>query len=676
MMFRVITPRVAPNQTVKVVGSCRELGDWNPKLGVTMSADRAIPLYTATVPYQLPESLEFKFIICEGDNVVWEEGPNRSIANVGPLDFRGRERWRATGVAIPVFSLRSENDFGVGDFEDLKMMADWAAQRGMSVIQILPINDTTMTRTRTDSYPYNANSTIALHPLYLRLEKLGEIADEATRLQFEMLRQELQQLPDVDYERVIKAKEAYARAIFEQEGAKTLSNPDYYRFLDDNYYWLIPYAAFSTLRDKYNTPDFRQWGADSKYSASRIVNMLNDDEFRHKMQFYFFLQFHLHRQLLESANYCRSKGVALKGDIPIGISPDSVDAWQKPELFNLDMQAGAPPDDFAREGQNWGFPTYNWDQMAPKGYSWWGQRLKKMGEYFDAFRIDHVLGFFRIWEIPSTEVYGLLGHFSPALPLSPEDMASQFGFRFSPEMAQPLHSTDGFKNQREALAAGRADLLPRFADRLFVEDPYKPGKFHPRIAGYETEMFRNLPDDQRDAYGRLHEEFFYRRHNDLWRQNAERRLPAVVNATSMLACAEDLGMIPACVPDVLNKLQVLSLEVQRMPKEFGVNLGNPETYPYQSVATTSTHDMPPLRLWLMQTSEPAVDPSPEFCESFITSHVNSPAMLTILPLQDWLSTDSELRRPDPTEEQINIPSNPRHYWRYRMHLTLEKLLNH
>lgn len=674
MMFRVITPKVNPGQTVKVVGSCAELGDWNPRLGVTMSADRAIPLYTATVPYSLPDSLEYKFIICEGDNVIWEEGANRTLHNPGPLDFRGRERWKATGVAIPVFSLRSDNDFGVGDFEDLKLMADWAASRGMNVIQILPVNDTTMTRTRTDSYPYNANSTIALHPLYLRPELLGHIKDEATRRNFELLREELQQLPEVDYERVFAAKEAYARAIFEQEGVKTLTNPEFYRFLDDNSAWLIPYAAFSALRDKYGTPDFRQWGDDSRYSTSRIVNMLNEDGMRHIMQFYFFVQFHLHNQLRDAAAYCRSKGVALKGDIPIGISPDSVDAWQNPELFNLDMQAGAPPDDFAREGQNWGFPTYNWNRMAPDGYAWWARRLKKMGEYFDAFRIDHVLGFFRIWEIPSTEVYGLLGHFSPALPLTPEEMENQFGFSFKPEMARPLHSTEGYANQREALAAGRADLLPRFADRLFVEDSYQPGKYHPRIAGYDTEMFRTLPEDQRNAYGRLHEEFFYRRHDDLWRKNAERRLPAVVNATSMLACAEDLGMIPACVPSVLNKLQVLSLEVQRMPKEFGVSLGRPETYSYQSVATTSTHDMPPLRLWLMQVSSPMTDPTPEQCAEYINAHVHSPAMLTILPLQDWLSADAKLRRPDPTEEQINIPSNPRHYWRYRMHLTLENLL--
>ena len=670
MLFKVITPRVADDMIVKVVGSCPELGNWSPRDGVRMDAARALPLYTATVPYSLPADLEYKFIICRGEEVIWEEGPNRSLANPGPLDFRGREKWHATGVAIPVFSLRSADDFGVGDFEDLKLMADWAADRQMSVIQILPVNDTTMTHTRTDSYPYNANSTIALHPLYLRLEKLGRSSDEATRNYFELQRQELQALPDVDYERVMAAKIAYARAIFNQEGDKTLSRPEFYRFLDANYSWLIPYAAFSTLRDKYRTPDFRQWGDDAKFSTTRVINLLNDDETRSEMQFHFFLQFHLHCQLLEAADYCRSRGIALKGDIPIGISPDSVDAWVFPQLFNLGMQAGAPPDDFAREGQNWGFPTYNWDTMAADGFGWWRKRLTKMGEYFDAFRIDHVLGFFRIWEIPADQIYGLLGHFSPALPLTPEEMDLQFGFKFSPEMALPLHSTEGFTSQRQAFDAGRIDLLPRFADLLFVADPYRPGRFHPRIAGYETEMFRTLPEPQQQAYRRLHEEFFYHRHNALWADNGLKHLPAVVNATTMLPCAEDLGMIPACVPSVLDRLQILSLEVQRMPKQFGVTLADPAYYPYQSVATTSTHDMPPLRLWMLLNSPDGHDPAPEECQQFIDAHVRSSAMLTILPLQDWLAVDPLRRRPDPREEQINIPANPRHYWRYRMHLQL------
>lgn len=632
MMIRVLTPKLADGQYIKVCGSATALGGWNPDLAPRMECGPAIPLWTLEADLQ-PDD-EFKFILCSEAGYTWEEGENRSQKHRGPIEFRGLPRWKATGVAVPVFSLRSADDFGVGDFEDIKLMADWAAERGMSVLQILPINDTTMSRTSGDSYPYSANSSFALHPLYLRPDKVGKPVDAKLLRQLRAERKALQLLPEVDYERVIRLKETWCKAVFAQEGEQTLRSDDFADFMGQNYSWLLPYAAFSVLRDQ---------GRSLPYSNGLIVRMLTDDSTRHQMQFYFFLQYHLHCQLLSAATYCRSKGVALKGDIPIGISPTSCDAWQHPELFNLDMQAGAPPDAFARDGQNWGFPTYNWQRMGQDGYGWWRARLRKMAEYFDAYRIDHVLGFFRIWEIPVPQQSGLLGHFSPALPFTAEEML-QFGFRFEPWMA------------------------PEDKNCLFVTDPYEAGKYHPRIMGFETEMFATLPADQQEAYRKLHEEFFYRHNDRLWEANALRRLPAVVDATPMLACAEDLGMIPACVPRVLDALQVLTLEVQRMPKQYGVELGNPAEYPYMSVATTSTHDMPPLRLWNIQTRQ--CDPTAEECAQVISDHVGSPSMLTILPLQDWTAADPELRTTTPEAEQINIPADPHHYWRYRMHFTL------
>lgn len=639
-MLRVLTPRLPEGQKIKVCGSSTLLGGWNPELAPTMTCGAAIPLWTLNVDL-LPDD-EFKFILCTDEGYSWEEGANRSLRNRGPIEFRGLPQWKATGVAIPVFSLRSESDFGVGDFEDLKLMADWAASRGMSVLQILPINDTTMTRTHGDSYPYSANSSFALHPLYLRPDLIGKPIDTKLLRKLKAEQKELQRLTDVDYERVIALKETWVRAVFEQDGEQTLLTEEFADFMGQNYFWLLPYAAFSTLRDSYRNPDFHQWK--EQYSPALIYKMLADPSSRHEMEYYFFLQYHLHRQLISAAKYCRSKGVALKGDIPIGISPLSCDAWQNSKLFNLDMQAGAPPDAFAIDGQNWGFPTYNWQRMAKDGYAWWRARLEKMAEYFDAYRIDHVLGFFRIWEIPVPQESGLLGHFSPALPFTSEEMLQQFGFRFDPYMA------------------------PVNKNCLFISDPYESGRYHPRIMGYETEMFAALPPDQKDSYRRLHEEFFYHRNDKLWEKNALQRLPAVVDATPMLACAEDLGMIPACVPGVLESLQVLTLEVQRMPKQFGVEVGNPATYPYMSVATTSTHDMAPLRLWSIHQRQ--CDLTAEECGQVIADHVGSPAMLTILPFQDWTAAEPALRSATPESEQINIPADPHHYWRYRMHITL------
>ena len=636
-LLRVLTPRLSGEDRVVVCGSAPELGGWNPACAPDMKRS-GIPLWTATV--NVAADTEFKFVIVRGGDYVWEEGPNRTVANPGPLEFRGAERWRAAGVAVPVFSLRSDGDCGCGDFEDLKLLVDWAVEAGLQMIQVLPVNDTTQTRTKSDSYPYSAVSSFALHPLYLRPQLLGELPDPQARKRFDRERQRLNAMADVDYPAVVALKESYARDIYKVNGAAETATREFGDFMAANAEWLLPYCAFSVLRDS---------GRREPYSPGLVAQLAIENR-NGDFLFYAWLQFHLHRQLLDACRYARSRGVAVKGDIPIGVSPMSVDAWQHPELFNLDSSAGAPPDAFAAHGQNWGFPTYNWERMAADGFRWWRRRLAAMAQYFDAYRIDHILGFFRIWEIPAVVETGLLGHFSPALPLSPSEMESAFGFRFEPWMA---------------LADGDQTNL------LFIEDPRHPGLYHPRILGFEAPMFGRLDEYSRNAYRALYEDFFYRRHNDFWRDSALMKLPALVNATPMLACAEDLGMIPACVPEVLDRERILALEVQRMPKEFGVEVANPAMYGWMNVATTSTHDMPPLRLWL---EESGADSSAAACEEFVGVHAASPAMLAVLPIQDWLSVSSELRRPVAAEEQINVPADPNHYWRYRMHLTLEQLL--
>ncbi|MCM1309646.1 MAG: 4-alpha-glucanotransferase [Bacteroides sp.] len=620
-LFKVLTPRLAEGQRVAVTGNIPALGNWNLAKAVEMHCG-GIPLWSAYVDVE--SDAEYKFIIIDGEQVTWEDGPNRHLTiahsstvplcHSTPLNFRGLPKWKASGVAVPVFSLRSEDDFGCGDFEDLKLLADWAAETGMQVIQVLPVNDTTLTGTAADSYPYSAISSFALHPLYLRPQLLGEPKDPE---EFKKLQKMLNAVDTVDYPAVIAAKEEYAHHIYKECGSETILSPEFSSWLAANSDWLLPYCFFRTLNNLKNPK--------SPTAADAF--------------FYAWLQYQLHLQLKSACDYARSLGVAIKGDIPIGVSANGVDAWQHPELFNLDMSAGAPPDAFAKDGQNWGFPTYNWERMAQDGYAWWRKRLQHMSQYFDAFRIDHILGFFRIWEIPAGVSSGLLGHFSPALPLSKSDLSDL------------------------------SDLSDN--SELFIEDPRNPGYYHPRILGYETEAFRQLSSDQQAAYRALYEDFFYRRHNDFWAESALKKLPALVDATPMLACAEDLGMIPACVPEVLDGLQILALEVQRMPKQYGVSIANPAEYSWLNVATTSTHDMPPLRLWLEQSGS---DSAPEACAAFVEQHTASPAMLTILPLQDWLAIDGKLRRPIAAEEQINIPAMPNHYWRYRMHITLEKML--
>lgn len=679
VVIRAEIPVVRPSQQVVLVGDEKVLGGWDVKKGVVMN-DAAFPLWTATVKAaKLKGAFSFKFVLTDratGEVVAWEQGENHRFDQ--PLAAEGvtvidslrpqfdLPAWRGAGVAIPVFALRSEQSFGVGEFNDLKLMIDWAAATGQSIIQILPVNDTTMTGTWQDSYPYNANSTFALHPQFLHLEDVGKLKDKKEAARYEALGKELNALPQIDYEAVNNTKNAYLKAIYAQEGKKTLASKEFKAFMAANESWLRPYAVFCALRDANGTPDFNAWGKMAKYTSAKAAKY--EEEHADEVAYHHFVQFHLSRQLRAVRDYAHSRGVVLKGDIPIGISRTSVDAWVYPELFNMDSSAGAPPDDFSVMGQNWGFPTYNWEQMAKDGYAWWKARFVKMAEYFDAYRIDHILGFFRIWEIPLTAVNALLGRFNPALPFSEEEIG-RYGFWFNKEWhTAPIELTD---------------------DVLFVEDKTKKGHYHPRISAHSTSCYRNLSSDQKEAYNRLYNDFFYYRHNDFWYHEAMRKLPPLIEATGMLVCGEDLGMIPHCVPAVMAGEQILSLEIQRMPKDPKVEFAATEIYPYLSVCTTSTHDMNPVRAWweedravsqrfynhvLGSWGEAPYFCEPWICELIVAQHLNSPAMLTILPWQDWVAMDGELRRENPQEERINVPANSRHYWRYRMHLTLEELL--
>ena len=604
----------------------------------------------------LTEVTQYKFIIL-GKGMMWEDGANRILkkpemqANeVVVYELQqarfGIPQWKGAGTVIPVFSLRSEGSFGVGDFGDLKMMVDWCAKTGQNILQILPINDTTISHTWQDSYPYNSISIYALHPQYADLRQLPAIKDQALKTKFEALRQELNALPQIDYERMITAKMDYLRAIFQQEGATVRRRTTYKRFVDDNRQWLEPYARFCFYRDKYGTATFSEWPTRLPKADAKV------------MDFWYFVQYILDQQMRGAHEHARKNRVILKGDIPIGISRDGVEAWVEPRYFNLNGQAGAPPDAFCEDGQNWGFPTYNWDEMLKDDCSWWVRRFRKMAEYFDAYRIDHVLGFFRIWEIPMPEKSGLLGQFAPALGMSREEIEA-YG-------------------------------IYGHLDDLFLVDHKRNDRWHPRISIQSKPAFQQLRDDEKACFNHLYNDYFYHRNNQYWYNEAMKKLPRLTQATRMLVCAEDLGMVPECVPWVMNELRILSLEIQSMPKDPQVRFGQLPFYPYRSVCTISTHDMPTLRQWWDEDEARTQDyynselhyegvaphPMPaDLCKGVVARHLMSPSMLCLLSLQDWLSIDEHLRLPDANAERINIPANPRHYWRYRMHLTIEQLLN-
>lgn len=744
---KVRAPQLKGRERLVLVGSDLSLGAWNVADGVTMYEHNYNEwVADIDVTRLAGRTFEFKFVavdVHDPGDLLWEDGMNRRIdlpdmkenqVVVYELDeaFFPIYDVRCAGTQVPVFSLRSRTSFGVGDFGDLKKMVDWISKTQQRVLQLLPINDTTTTtHTWTDSYPYSCISIFALHPQYVDLNALPPIEDEAERQRFEALRQELNALPRIDYERVNNAKTEYLQILYGQEGKKVLASAEFKRFFDEAGIWLVPYAQYCYLREKYGTADFSRWPDHNHFDESERKALSGQRNVAFKnVAFYYYVQFILNTQMSEVHDYARSKGVILKGDIPIGVSRYGCDVWQEPRYFNLNGQAGAPPDDFSVNGQNWGFPTYNWDEMLKDGCRWWVRRFSNMAKFFDAYRIDHVLGFFRIWEIPVNAVHGLLGQFSPALGMTREEIEA-YGLHFQEELftepfitdwvldrmfgeradvvrqtyLEPTHDgryrmKEEYNTQRkvEAAFADKTDqddlnlrdgLYALISDVLFVRDHKDANKFHPRISVQFDFIYESLYDSDKYLFNKIYNDYYYRRNNQFWYREAMNKLPKIVEATRMLVCAEDLGMVPDCVSWVMNELKILSLELQSMPKDPHVRFGVLARNPYRSVCTISSHDTPTLRQWwdedwtrtqdffnnVLQKYGAAPHPLPGWlARDIISRHLLCPSMLCILTIQDWMSIDEGLRLADADAERINVPSNPHHYWRYRMHVNIEDLI--
>lgn len=683
LIIRVTIPNITEDDKILISGNIDELGNWNAKRAVKMNRIDGVK-WEANIQMNIkePVQMEYKFIKCCGQEIFeWEECQNRKIiipkiAKNATVIFEhsssafnpGKPKF--TGCVVPLFSLKSKWSTGVGDFKDLRLLVDWVAQTGKSLIQLLPINDTSGFLNYKDSYPYNCISVFALHPIYINLEEMGHLNDDPLRKEIHRYGNMLNHLVFLDYEEVLELKMRYFKAIYKQEKENTFAEPGFYNFMKENKDWLYPYVIFCVLRDKYKTPDYGKW-KDHDYFSQDLISYFTEQgsknkrnkefddfasEYGESMNFYIFLQYHAHKQMAHAKEYAHSKKVALKGDIPIGVARYGVDAWQYPQFFNFKMQAGAPPDMFTDKGQIWGFPTYNWDEMEKDNYNWWKRRLVHLKEYFDAYRIDHVLGFFRIWEVPEFVTDGSKGHFYPVIPLTEKEITDKL------HIVNPAKFTD-----------------------LFVKYPYVNATYHPAIRAQYSSTYKALSQDQKNAYNALYNDFFYRRNEDLWYNNAKKKLQQLIAATDMLPCAEDLGMISDAVHKCLDTLKILSLKMG----------GDPAQFPYLSVCTTSTHDMETMRMqmirrqhpelpadlskWIATNSEsgdaiPVPDVSPEECQEELNKYLKAPSMLAIFPIQDWLSVSMKERGKYADSERINDPGDSNHYWRYRMSVFLDDLV--
>jgi 4-alpha-glucanotransferase len=751
--FKITSGITSPKHKIVVVGSSEALGSWNVFKGVSLQY--TYPEFEADVVVDVRDlPLEYKYVVVdEHNNVVeWENGGNRVIeldpkivrvffddhgrnytVKTSDIFRRSNYHWRAMGVAIPIFSLRTHQSMGVGEFLDLKPFADLCNKFGSRLIQILPINDTSCRLNWRDSYPYSALSVFALHPIYLRIKNL---TDDTTILkEAEAAAQKLNALHEIDYEAVYNTKINLAKRVYMAQKKNFLASLPVQDFIKENEEWLTPYAVFVHLRDVYKTSNWGKWDAKHKNLSAAEVKKLAD-ELADEVGFSYFLQYNLHVQLKEATEYAEKMKIGIKGDLPIGVNPASTDTWMNPNLFRLQMSTGAPPDQFSEDGQNWGFPTYNWAEMAKDNYSWWRARLQSMAKYFHAFRIDHILGFFRIWEIPRSSLSGLMGYFNPSTPVHRHELERlglwdiqrltepyirwglleyyfgsdakyvsdmyfyvygwdrfQFKTEFNTERKVLDHikslpdDSEGARKWRQKLQRGLVALQQNV---IFLRYPDNPDmEFIPRVNMHRTISFQELDAEAQRGLWRIYVSYYYERQESLWYNIGMNRLPLIKNATRMLVCGEDLGMVPKCVEPVMNDLSILGLRVQRMPSNPDDEFGFPASYGYMTVNTTSSHDTSSLRAWWEEDRAKSQHfwnavlgqqgAAPWFCEDWLVEmilrqHLHSPSMWAVFPLQDLFALRHDLRVEDPNGERVNVPANPKHYWRYRMHVYVEDLL--
>ena len=740
--FTVEAPTLEEGQRLVITGNTTSLGNWLASGFIEMQFDGK-KWYTELDLFTEASQIEYKYcLISDNDDVItYEYGDNRKLFSLQDRSIKtlindGYYRtdnysWLGAGVAVPLFSLRTKQSIGVGDFNDLKKMVDWCSKISMKMVQLLPVNDTTNTHTWRDSYPYSSISSLALHPIYISIEKLS--GKNNLELVSSLIEQgkKLNESKHVDYEAVMDLKWNALRLLYNTMYGSTSRSLDFQKFLKKNADWLIPYAVFSYFRDQYKTANYNEWNNHRQFTPQMLVEIEGQPILQHKdCCFYFFIQFHLHKQLKDAHDYANKKGVILKGDIPIGVNRYGVETWTESEFFNLDMQAGAPPDDFAIKGQNWGFPTYNWGVMKQDGYQWWRKRFQHLSVYFDAIRIDHILGFFRIWSIPSCQVEGIMGKFVPAIPIMGKELTDiEIEYDF-PRLCDPyitdsvitdiagIHISkiksfldvdsvgnytlrSGFKTQREIdLYFGtlknnsinkelKKILFSLISNVILLKDDHDLNAYHFRFNMTNTSSFKDLNKSTKQKLTHLYNDYFYYRQDHKWSREAMDKLPSLIKSTDMLICGEDLGFIPKCVPDVMRSLGLLSLEVQRMPKTPNRQFSDLKNIRYLSVVTPSTHDMSTIRGWWEENkmlsqqfyneelSQDGIAPEVAdayIIQSILLQHLSSSAQWSVFQIQDLLAIDEENWVDDPQEERINIPENSNHFWKYRMKVGIEELL--
>lgn len=642
------------------------------------------------------------------------------------VNFPGLTRY-LSGVLVPVSALRTERSIGVGEFADLPELAAWCARVGLDLIQILPVNDTGW-----QPSPYSALTAFGLHPLYLRVTDLPEYESlqgegrGGTDAHIARIRASHDSDSRIRYGALRDEKLALLRSIYERSISADGESGKKVRAFADQHEWVWTYAGFKTLKQRNGGAPWTEWNELRDPTPSQLAVFVSNPSNAEELLFHVWLQQRLHEQLLDAARRVADLGITLKGDLPILINEDSADAWMHREYFSGSLRAGSPPDAESALGQNWGLPVYDWDALAADDYSWWRNRLRQASSYYAAYRIDHVLGFFRVWSIPAGDLTGYLGHYEPgataarerlhelgmddarirwlAEPHIPgewirsglgeeadevlEDLLDQVEDQDLYRLGESVRSESDIASLPLSEDA-RSWLMGQYRNRALIR--IKGDRFVNAWSYGECSRFRELPEEQKEPVWRLAGELFHRSEK-AWEDQGRRLLSMMRETGDMLACAEDLGAIPAVVPGVLAELGILGLRIPRWARRWNQE-GQPfipvTEYPFLTVCASSVHDTSTLRGWwneeekrgpfwasLGQPDAPPTDYDADTAKRVVASFLNTSSALCVFQIQDLLALAAEGRQGSPEEERVNVPGTMSEFnWGYRLPGTLEELLS-
>lgn len=614
------------------------------------------------------------------------------------------------GTAIPLSSIWTQESCGTGEFADLVPLAEWSKKAGLEIIQLLPLNDSGDL-----SAPYSALSAFALSPVYLRLSEIKGF-DKLTE------KPVCPKGNQVKFSEVYREKMIYLRTIYEMRTDEILKDKSVTQYFDEHS-WLVDYALFKVLKEKHNLSHWHDWGNDAQLSDDDRRKLF--EEKKQEAFFYIWVQYECDVQFRQAKEKLGKLGVFLKGDIPILMSGDSADVWAHSQLFDMKYSAGAPPDMFSQTGQNWGFPVYDWEEHERTGMAWWKERMRYMARYYDAIRIDHVLGFFRIWRISHKNHTGTLGFFHPFSYISKQDLQEN-GFDLGRILWLSEPHIAGYDMERGGITSSK-EVVEQYLSRIDHQDLFRisadihgeedieklklPAKekeflrywynqrslieveedqFFPAWYAGDADSFRILSGEERERFHKLVEKH-YIESQEVWEKQGRYLLGELKSATDMLMCAEDLGAVPEIVPRVLQDMEILGLRVERWTRDYSDEPAyfiDPKDYPEFTVATSSVHDSSTLRGWWEEEPDRAMyavnrgcetqeeKMTPEIAGKILKKLFKAKSKLVIIPLQDLFATNAGLIRGPAHDERVNIPGTVSDdNWSYRVPFSLEEMGN-